>query len=80
MTKVIENCGNRSELTVSTDQNFGKKSVKLWPEYGYFNTQYCNFLIEKANLPENAIFPINQGYQSKKDGKNIYYTDVFIIA
>ena len=36
--------------------------------------------IERANLPENTVFHVNQGYQSRKDGKKVYYTDVFIIA
>ena len=46
----------------------------------YFGTESCDFAIEKANLPENTIFYVNQGYQSSKDGKKVYYTDVFIIA
>lgn len=52
----------------------------MWPEYGYFGNSNCNFLVEKANLPENTLFYINQGYQSRKNGKKIYYTDVSIIA
>ena len=82
MTKVIENGGDKSQLTLSTSQNDdgGKKSINLWPEYGYFGTESCDFAIEKANLPENTLFYINQGYQSRKDGKKVYYTDVFIIG
>ena len=57
-----------------------KKSVNLWPNFRYFGTESCDFTIEKANLPENTIFYVNQGYQSRKDGKKVYYTDVFIIA
>ena len=38
------------------------------------------FFIEKANLLENTIFYINQAYQSFKDGKKVYYNDVFILA
>ena len=37
-------------------------------------------MIEKANLPENTIFYVNQGYQLRKDRKKVYYTDVFIVA
>ena len=82
MTKVIENGGDKSQLTLSTSQNDdgGKKSINLWPEYGYFGTESCDFAIENANLPENTLFYINQGYQSRKDGKKVYYTDVFIIG
>ena len=84
MTKVIENGANRSELTVSAtaaqNEDGAKKSINLWPNFGYFGTESCDFSIEKANLPENTIFYVNQGYQSHKDGKKVYYTDVFIIT
>ena len=82
MTKVIENGADRSEFTISTTQNEEgvKKSINLWPNFGYFGTESCVFSMEKANLPENTIFYVNQGYQSCKNGKKVYYTDVFIIA
>ena len=57
-----------------------KKSFDLWENFWYFSTESCDFSIEKANLPENTIFYINQGYQSFKDAKKVYYTDVFILA
>ena len=64
MTKVIENGGDRSELTVSAQNKDGfKKSINLWPNFGYFGTESCDFSIEKANLPENTTFYLNQGYQ-----------------
>ena len=56
-----------------------KKSFNLWEIFWYFGTESCDFSIEKANLPENTIFYINQGYQSFKDAKKVY-TDVFILA
>ena len=31
-------------------------------------------------MPENNLYYINQGYQSYKDGKKVYYNDVYIIA
>ena len=81
MTKVYENGADRSELTVSAqNEEVVKKSVNLWPNFRYFGTESCDFTIEKANLPENTIFYVNQGYQSRKDCKKVYYTDVFIIA
>ena len=82
MTKVIENRAARSEFTISTAQNEegAKKSINLWPNFGYFGTVSCDFSIEKANIPENTIFYVNQGYQSCKDGKKVYYTDDFIIT
>ena len=48
--------------------------------FGYFGIESCDFSIEKVNLSENTLFYTNQSYQSFKDGKKVYYTDVFIIA
>ena len=31
-------------------------------------------------MPENTLFYVNQGYQSYKDNKKVYYNDIFIIA
>ena len=60
MTKVIENGADRSELTVSTqNEEVVKKSVNLWPNFGYFGTESCDFAIKKANLRENTIFYVN---------------------
>lgn len=39
----------------------------------------CDFSLEKANLPQNTIFYLTQGYLSYKDNKRIYYTDIFVI-
>ena len=76
MTKVIENGADRSELTLSVaaaqNEDGVKKSINLWPNFGYFGTESCDFSIEKVNLPENTIFYVNQGYQSRKDGKKVY--------
>ena len=82
MTKVIENGEDRSEMTVSTvnPEEKPKKNISLWENFGYFSTESRDFSIEKANLPENTVFYISQGYQSFKDAKKVYYTDVFIIA
>ena len=82
MTKVIENGDDRSEMTVSTvkGEETSKKSIHIWENCGYFDTESCEFSTEKANLSENSVFYINEAYQSFKDGKEVYYTDVFIIA
>ena len=42
--------------------------------------QPCDFLIEKANLPENTIIYINQVYQSYKDNKKVYYVDYYLLG
>ena len=36
--------------------------------------------IEKANMPENTVYYVNQGYQSYKDNKKTYYNNVYIIS
>ena len=82
MTKVIEKGDDRSEMAVSTikGEETAKKSIHIWENFGYFNTESYEFSTEKANLSENSVFHINEAYQSFKDGKEVYYTDVFIIA
>ena len=82
MTKVIEKGDDRSEMAVSTikGEETAKKSIHIWENCGYFDTESCEFSTEKANLSENSVFYINEAYQSFKDGKEVYYTDVFIIA
>ena len=82
MRKVIKNGDDRTEVTVATvnSKEKVKKSINLWENFGYFGTESCDFSIEKANFPENTIYYINQAYQSFKEGKKIYYNDVFIIA
>ena len=82
MKKVIENREDRTEVSFSAlngDEKV-KRSIQLWEDFSYFRTESCNFSIEKANLPENTVFYINQGYQSFKDNKKVYYNDVYIIA
>ena len=82
MRKVIESRDDRTEVTVDTpnSEERVKKSFNLWENLGYFDTESCDFSMEKANLPENTIFYISQAYPSFKDSKKVYYTDVFILA
>ena len=82
MRKVIESGDDRTKMTVDTlnSEEKVRKSFNIWENFGNFGTESCDFSIEKANLPENTTFCINQGYQSFKDAKKVYYTDVFILA
>lgn len=81
MTKVIEDSRRRSEIKVSADKNQDKKSNQtVWPSYEYFGFHACEFAIEKANLPENTIFHVNQGCLLYKDDRKIYYCVMFIIG
>ena len=81
MRKVIESGNDRTEVTVDTlnSEEKVKKCINLWENYRYLGTKSCDFSIEKANLPENTIFYINQAYQCFKNSKKVYYTDVFIL-
>ena len=65
MRKVIESGNDRTEVTVDTlnSEEKVKKCINLWENYRYLGTKSCDFSIEKANLPENTIFYINQAYQ-----------------
>ena len=83
LTKVYENDENRTEMSLSTTKNSGEKkskSVTMWSRNGFFADECCNFSLEKANLPENTLFYVNQGYQSYRDGKKCYYNDVYIVV
>ena len=73
----------RMETTITTEKDpdgFKRNSTDLWPSYGYFKQQACDFLVEKANMPEMTANYVNQAYVSYKDNKKIYYCDVFIIG
>lgn len=58
----------------------GKNTTSVWPEYGYFKQQPCDFGIEKKDFPENSIIYIKQGYLTIKDNKKLYYADYYIIG
>ena len=83
MTKIFESGNDRTEMTLSTNATTQEKPIKcinMWKNYGFFGAESCDFSIEKANMPENTLFYINQGYQSYKDAKKVYYNDVYTIA
>ena len=54
------------------------KQVNLSAQQGFFLGECSNFNIPKANLPENTVFYVNQGYRAMKDGKKCYYNDLYI--
>ena len=56
----------------------GKSTTFVWPEYGYFKKQLCNFGMKKENFPKNSIIYVNQGYLTIKDNKKLYYRDYYI--
>ena len=52
----------------------------MWENNGVFFNECCNFNLEKANLPKNTLFYMNQGYLTYKDSKKCYYNDIYIVA
>ena len=52
----------------------------MWFRQGFFLAECSNFNIPKANLPENTVFYVNQGYRAMKGGKKCYYNDLYIIG
>ena len=60
--------------------SFKRNTVDVWPDYGYFKQQPCDFGIDKENFPENSIFYLNQGYQSVKDNKKNLLWRLFLIG
>ena len=82
LTKVTENDGLRTEMSLLTNPSEKKKSksVSMWKDFGFFGSEICEFNIEKVNMPENTLFYVNQGYQSYKDNKKVLYNDIFTIA
>ena len=81
MTKRVFDSRMETAITAEKDPGgFKRNSSDLWPNYGYFKQQACDFAVEKANMPEMTAFYINQAYLSYKDNKKIYYYDVFILG
>ena len=70
---------NRIEITVEKT-SFKRNTVDVWPNYGYFKQQPCNYGMDKENMPEKSIIFLNQGYQSYKDNKTVYYADYFLLG
>ena len=72
---------NRIETTLTAEKSsFKRNTANVWKEYGHFKQQPCDFSIDKENLPENTIIYLNQGYQSYKDNKKVYYGDYFSLG
>ena len=73
--------GVRTEMSLLTNNSEKTpKSVSMWKDFGFFGSEICEFNIEKINMPKNTLFYANQRYQSYKDNKKVYYSDIFIIA
>ena len=69
---------SRNNNNCREKSSFKRNTIGIWPEYDYFKQQ--SFGIERENFRENSIFYLNQGYQSVKVNKKIYYADHFLIG
>ena len=79
----MKNSENRTEMCLSTTKKSEEKkpkSVTMWSRNVFFADECSDLSLKKADLPENTLFYVNQGYQSYKDGKKCSYTDFYIIA
>ena len=82
LKKVYENGENQTEMSLSTtkDEEKKPKSVTMWTGNGFFADECCDFSLEKANMPENTLFYVNQGINPIKTAKKCYYNDIYIVA
>ena len=72
---------NKVETTVTAEKtSFKRNAVDIWPNYGCFKQQPCDYGVEKENMPENSIIYVNQGDHSYKDNKKVYFADCFLIG
>ena len=67
-------------IEASSGDKKKSKSFNMWSYSGFFLGDCANFNIEKANLSENTLMYVNQGYKTIKDSKKCYYNDLYIIA
>ena len=71
---------NKVETSIAAEKtSFKRNTTNVWKEFGYIKQQPCNFGVDKENLPGNSITYFNQGYQSYKDNKKVYYGDYFLV-
>ena len=76
---MIKNAFGDTTLTAEKS-SFKRNTTNLWPEFGFFKQQPCDYGMGKENQPESTVFYINQAYHSYKDNKKVYYADFFIIG
>ena len=80
MTKNLFGDDRVETILVAEKSSFKRNTTNLWPEFGFFKQQTCDYGTEKENYPENTVFYINHAYQSYKDTEKLYYADYFIIG
>ena len=73
----------KTQLLMSSPVNTDEKvsGEKVWKENGFFKEIKPEMNIEKANVPENILLYINQGFISTvKSGELAMYVHNFIIG
>ena len=73
----------KTQLLMSSPSNVDEKisGEKVWKENGFFKKIKPEMNIEKANVPENTLLYINQGFISTvKSGELVMYVHNFIIG
>ena len=73
----------KTQLLMSSPVNSDDKvsGEKVWKENGFFKEVKSEMNIEKANVPENTLLYINQGFISTvKSGELAMYVHNFIIG
>ena len=71
-----------SIIAITFDDENGQDptSIRVWPNYGYFNQQLTDFKLKRKNHPEIWIIYINQAYLTVKNNKRMFYGDHFILG
>ena len=71
---------NRIETTLTAEKtSFKRNTIDVWPDYGYFKQQPCDYGVDEENFTENSIVYLNQGYQSCKDNKKYIMLTTFLL-
>ena len=66
-------------ITFDDENGQDSTSIRVWPNYGYFNQQLSDFKLKRKNHPEIWIIYINQAYLTVKNNKRMFYGDHFIL-
>ena len=73
----------KTQLLLTSSNNSDEKvsGERVWKENGFFKETKPEMNIEKANVPENTLLYINQGFISTvKNGELAMYVHNFIIG
>ena len=82
MTKSYDE-GHLTEASITAEKKSGMKRPRtdIW-HYGFFKKiRRCDeYSLSKANMPEQTLLYLNQGYLRHKNNDNFFFADYFILA